>query len=412
MNNAIATRVREYYRRYKLVPLYMISHFSHHVMTALVAPLLPFIRSEFTLNYAQSGLLISAFSLSIGLSQVPAGWLADRIGPHVLILIGISGVAAAGALLGASHTYLLLIFSLVLMGVTAGGYHPSAAPLIAASVETKYQGKALGLHIVGGSTSFFLAPLIGVGMAATWGWRGAFLGLSAPFFVFGIILFLLIRRQQPTTAKSKPKASTRPEEKTETSTDLPLLIIVMVLTLVSRVLGGSVQAYIPLYLVDHFGVDEKTAGAFLAIIFSAGFWAAPLGGHISDRIGAYRMLVFLAVIQGPIVYLLVVIPYGLCFAGVLLLCGTHMFIRMPAAESFLVSNVPPRIRSTIFGIYFFAGTELSGLFTPLLGTIIDRIGFQITFTIVAVSILILAILLSILLLLLGKRQRAVPMGKV
>jgi predicted MFS family arabinose efflux permease len=380
----------------------MLSHFSHHVMTALVAPLLPFIRSEFTLNYAQSGLLISAFSLTYGLSQVPGGWLADKIGPHLLILMGISGVAVTGALIGFSQSYLMLIVSLVIMGITSGGYHPSAAPLISASVEPKYQGKALGLHIVGGSTSFFLAPLIGVGLAAAWGWRGAFLGLSGPFFVFGIILFLLIRGQH--VATKKPRSSSGSDERSEANTDLPRLIIVIVMTLLTRVLGGAVQAYIPLYLVDHFGVDEKTAGAFLSIIFFAGFSAAPLGGHISDRMGAYRLLIILALIQAPIVYLLVVTPFGLGFVLVLLLWGVHMFIRMPTAESFLVSHVPNRIRSTVFGFYFFAGMELSGLFTPVLGTIIDRIGFQTTFTMVSAAILTTTILMLLLLLLLGRRQ--------
>jgi len=414
VKQSIFKRITENYQRFKLVPLFMLSHFSHHVMTALVAPLLPFIRSEFTLNYAQSGLLISAFSLTYGLSQVPGGWLADKIGPHLLILMGISGVAVAGALIGFSQTYLMLIVSLVIMGVVSGGYHPSASPLISSSVEPKYQGKALGLHIVGGSTSFFLAPLIGVGLAAAWGWRGAFLGLSGPFFLVGIVLFLLIRRQRVTMQKPRSSSGsdeapevTRPETSgPEATTDLPRLIIVIVLTLLTRVLGGAVQAYIPLYLVDHFGVDEKTAGAFLSIIFFAAFFAAPLGGHISDRVGAYRLLILLALIQAPIVFLLVVTPFGLGFVAVLLLWGIHMFIRMPTAESFLVSHVPNRIRSTIFGLYFFAGMELSGLFTPVLGTIIDRIGFQNTFTMVSAAILIITILLSLILLLLGRRHSA------
>ncbi len=413
MINSITKRAAEYYRRFKLIPLFMISHFSHHVLTALVTPLLPFIRSEFSLNYAQSGLLISAFSLAYGLSQVPGGWLADRIGPQLLILLGISGVAVAGALIGFSQTYLALIVSLVFMGITAGGYHPSASPLISSSVEPKYQGKALGWHIVGGSTSFFLAPLIGVGLAAAWGWRGAFLGLSGPFFIFGILLYLLIRRKHVGVPRKKMSASdsastdSKPDQsERKTGEGLPIVITVVALTLVARVLGGSVQAYIPLYLVDHFGVDERTAGAFLSIIFSTAFFAAPLGGHISDRLGPYRLLIILAFLHGPIVYLLVLIPYGLGFAAVLLLWGIHMFIRTPTAESYVVSNVPKRIRSTILGFYFFANMELGGLLTPVLGTIIDRIGFQTTFTIVAAAIIALTILLFLLLLVLKYREKA------
>ena len=47
-----------------LVPLFVLAHFSHHVITALTIPLLPFIRNDFTLDYTQSGLVVSAFSLA------------------------------------------------------------------------------------------------------------------------------------------------------------------------------------------------------------------------------------------------------------------------------------------------------------------------------------------------------------
>jgi len=65
------------------------------------------IRSDFALDYTQSGLVISAFSLAYGIGQLPAGWLADRIGRQVMITMGIIGVAAAGLLVGLSQTYIM-----------------------------------------------------------------------------------------------------------------------------------------------------------------------------------------------------------------------------------------------------------------------------------------------------------------
>ncbi len=108
----------------------MLAHFGHHLLTALLVPLLPFIRDDFALDYTQSGLVISAFFLSYGISQLPGGWLADRIGPRILITIGISGVALAGLLVGLSQTYIMMIVFLVMMGVLGGGYHPSTPPLV------------------------------------------------------------------------------------------------------------------------------------------------------------------------------------------------------------------------------------------------------------------------------------------
>ena len=72
------------------VPLFVLAHFVHHLLTALTIPLLPFIRSDFSLDYAQSGWAVSAFSLSYGFGQLPAGWLADRIGARLILTIGIS----------------------------------------------------------------------------------------------------------------------------------------------------------------------------------------------------------------------------------------------------------------------------------------------------------------------------------
>ncbi|MFH1169092.1 MAG: hypothetical protein V1691_00220, partial [Chloroflexota bacterium] len=40
-----------------VLPLFVVGHFAHHLMNALPVPLLPFIRSEFGLDYTQSGLV-------------------------------------------------------------------------------------------------------------------------------------------------------------------------------------------------------------------------------------------------------------------------------------------------------------------------------------------------------------------
>ena len=91
----------------------MLAHFAHHLLTALPIPLLPFIRKEFNLDYTRSTFVVTMFSLSSGAGQLPSGWLADRIGPTILIMVGILGVAVAGALVGISQTYVLPSFACI-----------------------------------------------------------------------------------------------------------------------------------------------------------------------------------------------------------------------------------------------------------------------------------------------------------
>ncbi|MFC1930244.1 MFS transporter, partial [Chloroflexota bacterium] len=149
-----------------LLPLFILAHFAHHLVNALPVPMLPMIRSEFSLDYTRSGFVISAFQLSYGIAQLPSGWLADRIGAPIVMTISICGVAVAGILIGLSQTYIMLLVFMLLMGVLGGGYHPASSPLISAMVEPQKRGRALGLHVVGGSASFFLSPIIAASIAA------------------------------------------------------------------------------------------------------------------------------------------------------------------------------------------------------------------------------------------------------
>ena len=98
-----------------MLPVFVLAHFTHHLLIALLVPLMPLIRDEFALDYTKSGLLLSVFTLSYGISQLPAGWLADRIGARILITIAICGVALAGLLGGLSQTYTMMLGSLALM---------------------------------------------------------------------------------------------------------------------------------------------------------------------------------------------------------------------------------------------------------------------------------------------------------
>jgi len=359
--------------------LFALAHFAHHLVTALPVPLLPFIRDDFALDYTQAGVVIMAFNLSYGISQLPSGWLADRISPRILLTIGIVGVALAGLLVGLSQTYVMAIVFLVLMGVAGGGYHPSAAPLVSRAVEPKNQGRALGFHQMGGSGSFFLAPLLGAGIAATWGWRAPFIWLAIPTALFGIAFYILLGRRPEVNRlpKSTPEYHDKPQS---LSSYLPRLAPFMILSVFTQAISLSIITFIPLFMVDHFGVAEAPAAASLSILYSAGLWASPLGGHISDRLGKVRVVLVLCLITGPLLWLLNVVHYGLEISALLLVLGMVMYMRMPSSESYIISQTPEHHRSTVLGIYYFSNMEAGGILSPVMGYCIDHFGFYWSFT--------------------------------
>ena len=377
-----------------LVPLFVMGHFGHHLLTALPVPLLPMIRTDFALDYTRSGLVISAFILSYGIAQLPAGWLADRVGRQILIAVGICGVALAGLLVGLSQTYVMMIVFLVLMGVFGGGYHPAAPPLISAAVEPENRGRALGFHVVGGSASYFLAPLIAAAIAAIWGWRASFIGLAVPTIVFGIVFYVLLKRRL-SAAKTEQSAAGIHKEAPPAPGRWRRLVPFLILTIFTQAIFISTISFVPLFVVDHFGASEETGAVFVAIFYSAGLWAAPLGGYLSDRWGRIPVVLSVCFLVGPTIYLLNVAPYSLGVAAVLLTIGMLMYIRMPVSEAYIVDQTPEHQRSTVLGIYYFGCLESGGVLTPLVGNLVDRFGFHSTFTITGAAVLVVTLLCSI-----------------
>lgn len=359
-------------------------------MTALLTPLSPFIRDEFALDYTQIGWVLSAFMLTYGVSQLPAGWLSDRFGSRILLTVGVAGVALFGLLVGLAPTYVTMVVALILMGVMGGGYHPASAPLVSASVESKNRGRALGLHQIGGSASNFLTPLIAVAIATAVSWRGSFIAISIPGIIFGIVFYVLLGRRGY-TEKAKHAASGGPVDTSPDKIHLRRLVPFLFLSIAVPVLIFSVISFIPLFTVDSFGISEDKAAILLSLVFAAGFWAGPLGGHLSDRLGGVLVILVASLVVGPVVYLLNLTSYNWSIFVVLLAIGTLMYTTMPVSEAYIISQTPQRNRSTVLGIYYFGSRGGMGVMAPIMGSLIDRFGFNTSFTIIAAALLIVAL---------------------
>ena len=341
---------------------------------------MPMIRTDFSLSYTQSGWVMSAFSITSGISQLPSGWLADRFGRRLMVLVSVTGVAIAGILISLSHSYVTLIVFLMLAALMGGGYHPASGAAISSSVPPEYRGRAFGVHFVGGSSAFWVVPLLAAPIAVALGWRGSYLTLSIPTIVLGILLYILIG------SRIKHQAS-EPQEIKNEATAQPAhvpwqkLVPFILISVTAGTIIRSVSAYLSLYAVDNLGVSEAAAAMLMAIAPAVGFIAAPVGGYLSDRFGSMTVLLVTSYLGIPFIYLLGIASSATTLAAIMVAIGIVSSARMPTSESYITGNTPERRRATILGLYFFAGTEAFGLLTPVIGNLIDRVGFHSTFTI-------------------------------
>jgi len=336
-----------------------------------------------------------AYNLAYGIGQLPGGWLADRIGNRIVLTIGVAGVALTGLLIGLSPNAIILGLLLVILGLAGGGYHPAAAPMVSASATEQNRGKALGFHQIGGSGSFFLAPLITAGIAGALGWRGTFITLSIPAIAIGIAFYILLGRLGYTGEKKEGTISAD-RDLLSVPGHTRRLTAFVILGVCQMVVVYSIISFIPLYIVDNFGASEEVAAAMLSLAYVGGIWAGPLGGWASDHFGRIPVIVAVGLVASPVIYFLNLVGFGIGFSVLLVVIGTSMYLGMPVTEAYIISNTSEKNRSTVLGIYYL-GSRGGPAIAPVIGYIIDNYGFSTSYSIVGAAMLIITLFCGVLL---------------
>jgi MFS family permease len=135
------------------------------------------------LNDSQMGILLSAFFWSYCFTQIPMGWLAERIGGHRVLAGALAVWALATMLLGLAHSFFMLLALRVLLGVGESAGFPCVSKIMAAAVPPDGLGLANGIV----AFAYLLGPAVGTYAG---GWLMVHFGWRSAFVVFGALSLL------------------------------------------------------------------------------------------------------------------------------------------------------------------------------------------------------------------------------
>ena len=372
------------------------AHFAHHTSNSLLNPLLPLIRDTFALSYAQSGFAVSAYSLSLGLSNGPIGLLADRIGSRTVIVVGLVLTGLVSVALAQAGDYAQLLVLLLALGIISGTYHAPAAALIARSFSPRVRGAAMGFHITGGHLSFFAAPLLAAYLATTTGtWRTAYLWFAIVPIVLGVLLWSIASPDRRARADGDLWAPFR-EIRTVMRTIGPLVS----LSVAFQVGISAMFAFLALYLVDARGISPALAATAFGFTQLIGVIGAPTGGWLSDRLGRRTPILISLGLIGPSVYLLTLVPNELLVLP-LTVFGLAFSMRATATEVLVMDTAPADRRGAVLGAYYLAAQPIGGIATPIFGAIAGVTGIATAFS--GVGLLLVA--MSVIAVVAGRGMR-------
>jgi len=368
------------------------AHFSHHVSNSLLNPMLPFIRDSFALSYSESGFLVTAFSLSLGMSNAPIGALADRVGPRPVIVVGLLLTGLVSAALAYAGAYWQLLLLLIAMGLIAGSYHAPAAALLTRAFPASSRGAAMGLHVTGGHLSFFITPMVAAALVSLTGtWRTPYLWLAFAPLVTGAAVWYLAPKRHERPLGTSPLAAFR-----EVWGFLRLVGPIIGASILFQMVYAALLAFVTLYLVDARGVPAPIAAVLFGVPQVAGVLGAPLGGTASDRLGRRAVILIGLGAIGPAFYALTLVPNALLLLP-LLAIGLAGTLRQTITEVLVMDTAPPARRATILGGYYLLAQPLGGLAAPLLGSLAGGVGIDAAFTSVTLGFAICSLLVALIL---------------
>jgi NNP family nitrate/nitrite transporter-like MFS transporter len=362
------------------------------------------VQRELGLSDTEFGLLVGTPILSGSISRLFVGILSDRFGGRRVMALVMALAAAAGFVLSYAETYIQFLSAALVVGL-AGGSFAAGVAYVARWYPQERSGTALGIFGMGtfGSaitnfSSFLMVALGWVAVARIW--AGALAVVAVAFYLF--------TKDDPITA-SERRGRREPASLASQLDPLRKLQVWRFSSYYFFVFGAFVALalWLPRYYIGAYGLSIASAG-FLATAFSLpGSVFRAVGGWLSDKFGARRIMywtfgVSMAAtfllsypttryivqgIEGPIEFTLAmgVVP----FAALTFVLGLFMSFGMAAVYKHIPAYYPHNVGS-VGGLVGMIG-GLGGFVLPIaFGAMADLTGvwtscFMLMFALVSIA---------------------------
>jgi MFS family permease len=372
-----------------LLPLLATGHASTHWYAGVLGALLPWIREDLGLTYAQIGLLMTGRALLGACGNVATSIAADLGGRRRNILIGsVFMVALCYILIGLSTSLLMLLVFSSMAAMASNAWHPPAMSLLGERFPNR-RGYALGWHGTGANLGQTISPLAVGAMLSFMSWRATLYVNIWPGLLMGLLLLWLLPMLDDDRLSRQAKGYWR-----DLKSGLVYNSAVMKVAVLSilRTMGQQgLETFLPLYMADSLKFSPALVGVGLAVMTFSGSWLEPLSGLLSDRIGRKPILfasLFLSALSVWGLTLVSGVWLPLLFIGLIGLL--HLSLR-PIIMAFAMDVTPSGIGASTIG-FVFSVNQLFSAFTPLMtGYIADVYDLKTAFYVFAVLTLIAAL---------------------
>lgn len=345
----------------------------------------PQLVAEFGLSRVQLGMLTTCYFLVGGALSLVAGRAVDRFGGRRVMNVSLVVVAVMVLGMANATAYPVLLALAALAGIAIAASNPSTNKLVAINLPPGRRGLTMGIKQAGVQVGAFLTGALLAPLAVVLGWRVA-LGWSALIPLLAVLAAMLVI----------PGPRSRPVDTRGTWVDggpgegerLPAAV--RWLAVYAFLMGSgvaTVNAYLPLYLVETGVASTAVAGAVVALIGFTGIVSRVIWGWGSERLrgfsGPLMVLSFGAVVAIGMILAVQVAGLGAAWLAALVFGATAVTWNAVGMLAVLAAS-GQRLAGFASGVVL-TGFYIGFVGSPVLfGTLVDRLGgYTLAWTLVA-----------------------------
>ncbi|WP_439863433.1 MFS transporter [Pseudomonas antarctica] len=333
--------------------------FATFALLYCVQPMMPALSHEFSINAAQSSLILSVSTAMLALGLLITGPISDRLGRKPVMVCALFCAALATIASGLMPTWEGILFMRALVGLSLSGLAAVAMTYLSEEIHPQHIGLAMGLYIGGNAIGGMSGRLI-IGVLIDFvSWHTAMLIIGALALIAATVFWKILPESRNFRASSlKPRNLIDGFVMHFKDAGLPWLFLEAFLLMGAFVTMFNYIGY--RLLAAPYDLSQAVVG-LLSLVYLSGIYSSAKIGSLADRLGRRRVLWCTIVLMLAGISLTLLTPLWLVVPGMLIF--TFGFFGAHSVASSWIGRRAVKAKGQASSLYLFcyyAGSSVAG----------------------------------------------------
>lgn len=290
--------------------------FATFALLYCVQPMMPVLSREFSINAAQSSLILSVSTAMLALGLLITGPISDRLGRKPVMVLSLFSAAIFTLASGMVPSWEGVLITRALVGLSLSGLAAVAMTYLSEEIHPNHIGLAMGLYIGGNAIGGMSGRVITGVLIDYVSWHAAIMVVGGLALIAAAVFWKILPESRNFRARSlHPRSLLEGFIVQFRDAGLPLLFLEAFLLMGSFVTLFNYIGY--RLLAEPYHLSQAVVGLF-SVVYLSGIYSSAKIGSLADKLGRRQVLWAVIVMMLVGVSLTMFTPLPVVIVGVLL----------------------------------------------------------------------------------------------